>query len=330
MKPPYPDEHFDIRMFKISLMKNEQSPYEESVSFGYYATNERKSKFIKYTHGLFQIESKEDVISSVNLSSTEDLFKIKVKSVVSNDSLNLGRIIFKLQNGTIYNDLLSYWALSKDEYDRSYRVLYLDNHYTDRVHLPVLGEDLASTSLIQMNHPEVQRMKKELLNSDLIKKDMKERSSKKPSRKLLLVLIQKYISENFELEPISFKNMPDFRLVEEVLESKSGNSQDLSLVFIALARSLGIPSHLAVGYQLTEPFALPSVWVEAQVRDLDSQGYWMGIDFKSDGGMMLKNIKNVIPVSKGLLIEQGKRTLKQTLDTYKNGGEITILKPKKS
>ena len=322
-KIPYTDERFDIRKFKVSFS-------DRTISFGYHAVNKKKTKFIKYLDGEFQIESTEDIISSAHLSSVEDIYKIRVKTVDQSDSSNLPTVIFRKRMDSFYLDLMSYWDFLSVEYEKDETLLYLTGKYFETFYDETLPSDLASTSLIQMNHPEIQRMKKELLNSDLIKQDMKERSSKKPSRKLLLVLIQKYISENFELEPISFKNMPDFRLVEEVLESKSGNSQDLSLVFIALARSLGIPSHLAVGYQLTEPFALPSVWVEAQVRDLDSQGYWMGIDFKSDGGMMLKNIKNVIPVSKGLLIEQGKRTLKQTLDTYKNGGEITILKPKKS
>ncbi len=319
-KIPYTDEKFDIRKFKISFLN-------KTISFGYHAVNKMKTKFIKYLDGEFQIESIDDIISSAQLSSVEDIYKIRVNTVDQSNSSSFATVIFRKRMDSFYLDLTNYWDFLSVEYDKGGTILYLTDKYIETVYDETLPSDLASTSLIQINHPEIQRVKQQILNSDLIKQDMKERFSEKPSRKLLLVLIQKYMSENFELEPISFENMPEFSSVEEILESKRGNSQDLSLVFLALARSLGIPSHLEVGYELKQPYALPTVWVEAQVRELDSAGYWMGIDFKSDGGLMLKNIKNVIPVAKGFLIEQGKRTLKQTLDTYKSGGEITILKP---
>jgi transglutaminase-like putative cysteine protease len=323
-KIPYSDEKFDIRKFRVSFS-------DKTISIGYHAVNKKKTKFIKYNDGEFQVESKEDIISSVKLSSVEDLYKIHVKTEVQSESDNLAAIIFRKRVDSFYPDLPNYWDYFSVDYDKNGTILYLTNKYSETVYGGVLPADLASTTLIRVDHAEIQKVKQDLLNSELVQQDMKKRFSNKPNNKLLLVLIQKYISENFVEEKMSFEQMPGFRSVDQVLKRKRGNSQDLSLVFTAIARSLGIPCHLAVGYELTEPYATPSVWVEAQVNEVSPlDGYWMGIDYKSDGGTMLKNIKNVIPVSKGLLIEQEKRTLKQTLDTYKSSGQVTLLKPQKS
>lgn len=107
----------------------------------------------------------------------------------------------------------------------------------------------------------------------------------------------------------------------ETLSRGKGVCGDFSKLFVALARSMGIPSILVTGITITEGKSdLGHVWVEYEVQP----GYWVPVEPQSRS-VRINNIRNYLPFYRDISSESGKinvEEIKRSVMSY-NITEVT-------
>lgn len=199
----------------------------------------------------------------IEIYKSEEHNKVKV-SLPKNYFEKNDKIIFSSTSPREYEGMPFYWS---EEYGSTNGIKHsrvLKKSTKTLILRSGNDSDLESNEVFNTQNAEIQRVKTLILSK-------KPRNNKEKAQYIL-----DYISANFTYDQeLAESDNKSYRFtVDELLERKKGICTHFSILFVTLARSLGIESRVIAGLVLSPESAMGHAWVEFELY----QGLWVAID----------------------------------------------------
>ncbi len=209
----------------------------------------------------------------IEISKSEEHNKAKV-SLPKNYFEKNDKIIFSSTSPREYEDMPFYWSQEGGSTNGINHSRVLKKSTNTLIFRYGNDADLESNEVFNTQNAEIQRVKALILSK-------KPRNNKQKAQYIL-----DYISENFSYDyELANSDNKSYRFtVDELLERKKGVCTHFSILFVTLARSLGIESRVIAGFVLSPEGAMGHAWVEFETYG----GLWTAIDPQN------KNVKDSV------------------------------------
>ena len=152
----------------------------------------------------------------------------------------------------------------------------------------VVPEDLASNSTIQVHLPEIKKIADEI------------KAKAGTDRSVQIHDILSYLKTNYKYDKEMFRrNVIRPLTTKEALDRKQGVCQHYAVLFVSIARALGIPSRIIGGYNIIGPDLYKHAWVEAEIES----GKWQVIEPQSQNGLTETYTRFYFPWFRFMILE---------------------------
>lgn len=232
-------------------------------------------------------------------NKTDDRRKIEVDSKTYKSGGPF-RIDVRSSTEFDYANLAAYWDVEKKELLTGDRH-GLKFHYVLTTHplvkqhsvAPLVPDQekashpyLKESSAVQISNPEVQMLIGRL----------KERRNL--DRAQMAAEVLKLVQEKLKFDNDSIEQGLVYPLTtSDILQRSKGVCQHFANLFTAIARGLGIPTRMVLGYYLEEKSLMPHAWNEIEIRD----GVWLPVE--PQGSKLGLNSSYYLPFAEGNYLE---------------------------
>lgn len=274
----------DIRMF------NKSEEFFRILELGDKNYDEGMVAFLSF--GVMEFRVNFDMWSLQSLGSQVEIdasYKVSLESKDYESTKPL-QILVNTTSPLQYEHLNAYWKIDSIKNKKNNDYSYILTEGSGLViSKPSTQAELQNTEALEYTSPEIQ-----LLVREILAKNPKSRSEK-----------VRFILEKInELIKYDNKMVDDGKVrllrATDILKRGAGVCQHYSVLFVSLARAMGVPSIIVNGLSLGDGKAIVHAWVEYE----DDPGFWFAVEPQGTS-ILMERTNAYLPLRRSLSVEQG-------------------------